>query len=134
MAAAGTNRLTLMEYIGANVGNTDWHAPSGMTYRFGGNRRLGYVDARDVEWLLNVRVGGRPQFRRYIPPVNSNIQVVEAAEEKTIVASAAETVTAPVAETVMADVAETGTAAMVNEADIAERPVKRGRGRPRRNG
>lgn len=61
--------MTLVEYVGANVGSAQWGgpggSPTGRTYVFGRNARdqVKYVDHRDVEWLLSRQVDKRNIFQ-----------------------------------------------------------------------
>ncbi len=61
---AGREGMTLIEYIGGNHGIEPWYGEATKTrYAFGGTKRTGYVDARDVPHFLGVLEGKRPIFR-----------------------------------------------------------------------
>jgi GT2 family glycosyltransferase len=65
----GETGLTLIEYVGTSDGWASWWGPVTNTrYEFGGKKRIGYVDNRDVADMLNVVQGRRPVFRRYVQP------------------------------------------------------------------
>ena len=52
----GGTGMTKLEYIGANQGNGTWFGPVTKTrYIFGANRRVGYVDSRDVDGMLAMK-------------------------------------------------------------------------------
>jgi len=62
---AGREGMVLIEYIGANMGTMTWFGDvTQVRYAFGGTRRSGYVDARDVAHFLGVMEGRHPIFRR----------------------------------------------------------------------
>lgn len=55
--------MSLIHYTGSNSGSMTWVAPgTGTTYLFGGSRRQGWVDDRDVEWFLSRRENGGALF------------------------------------------------------------------------
>lgn len=65
-ALPGNAGMVLLQYIGGNRGSATWWGPeTGTRYRFGGNDqdRLGYVDARDADGMLEMRKGGRLVFQ-----------------------------------------------------------------------
>ncbi len=67
--AAPQDHMIKLEYIGQNQGNGSWWGDVTQThYRFGPNRRIGYVYESDVDDLLSKRIGRRPVFRRYADP------------------------------------------------------------------
>lgn len=65
-ADVGRRGMVLLEYVGRSMGLQQfWGPETGQVYRFGGKRRTGYVDARDVPDFLNLARGrGKPEFRR----------------------------------------------------------------------
>jgi len=65
----GKAGMTRLEYIGRNMGDSTWWGPETNTrYVFGGNRRVGYVDNRDVADMLKMQKEGRPVFRKFREP------------------------------------------------------------------
>jgi len=70
MMATQAENMVLIEYMGRNVGSTQWggpNLPSGRTYTFGANSRdvRKLVDKKDIEWFLSLRDrSGRNIFRR----------------------------------------------------------------------
>lgn len=65
----GREGMTTIEYMGNNAGSsTYWGAVTGQQYRFGGSRKYGFVDNRDVPGLLSTFVGGKAIFRIYVAP------------------------------------------------------------------
>ena len=60
----GQEGMTLLLYDGGNAGDTTWWGKvTGGRYLFGGNRRRGYVDNRDVDGMLEMARGGRAIFK-----------------------------------------------------------------------
>lgn len=61
----GQEGMTLVEYLGGNAGTQTWHSPITHTrYVFGGKRKLGFVDNRDVQWITTTFwEGDKPLFR-----------------------------------------------------------------------
>lgn len=61
--------MTLIEYIGGNVGSTTWggrgNTPTGRTYVFGANERdrVKYVAPADAKWFLGKKQDGQSLFR-----------------------------------------------------------------------
>lgn len=48
----GQEGMTLIEYLGSNAGTQTWHSPiTNIRYVFGGKRKVGFVDNRDVQWI-----------------------------------------------------------------------------------
>jgi len=65
----GRAGMTRLEYIGRNQGDTTWWGPETETrYVFGGNRRVGYVDSKDVAGMLAMKKEDKPVFRVFRPP------------------------------------------------------------------
>lgn len=60
--------MVLIEYVGLNDATMTWDAPSHNRYRFGGNRRLGYVHTEDLNWFLAMRKNTRVMFKRAQEP------------------------------------------------------------------
>lgn len=57
--------LILLEYVGGAPNPRTWRGPeTGCFYRFGGERRVGYVDKADAVKFLTPRGGGRA-FKLY---------------------------------------------------------------------
>ena len=66
----GQNGMAILEYTGGNAGDTNWVGPAtGTTYIFGGVRKKGYVDKRDVPGMLAMRRMGRQLFVELEPVV-----------------------------------------------------------------
>lgn len=66
----GKTGFEILEYIGPSSSDMSWFGPATRTrYVFGGNRRVGYVDARDAPGMLQMGDNGRPTFRVYVKPV-----------------------------------------------------------------
>lgn len=61
----GQEGMTLVEYLGGNAGTQIWHSPlTNVRYVFGGKRKLGFVDNRDIEWITTTFwEGDRAIFR-----------------------------------------------------------------------
>ena len=70
----------ILEYIGPSSADMTWWGPFTHTtrYVFGGNRRVGYVDARDAPGMLQMGDNGRPNFRVYVKPavVEQPVEIV----------------------------------------------------------
>lgn len=65
----GKDGFEILEYIGTNVGDMTWYGPeSRARYIFGGNRRVGYVDKRDVAKMVALLDQGKKAFRVYQKP------------------------------------------------------------------
>ena len=61
--------MVMVEYIGQNGGSTSWFGTvTGTHYRFGPQRRIGYVYESDVDNLLAARQGRHAQFQHHVPP------------------------------------------------------------------
>jgi GT2 family glycosyltransferase len=64
----GAEGMTLLLYDGGNAGDSTWWGPvTNQRYIFGGARRRGMVDNRDVPGLTSMSKGGRPLFK-VVPP------------------------------------------------------------------
>lgn len=89
MAAApkivlGQEGMTLIEYIGKNVGRTYWYGPvTRAQYSFTGSQRVKYVDNRDVAGMLKLLYDRAPAFRRYVVPEVPKVPEPEAEPEPT---------------------------------------------------
>lgn len=61
----GQEGMTLVEYLGSNAGTNTWTSPiTGAKYVFGGKRKIGFVDNRDVQWITTkFWEGDKPLFR-----------------------------------------------------------------------
>lgn len=61
----GQEGMTLVEYLGSNDGTQTWHSPVTNTrYVFGGKRKVGFVDNRDIQWITTTFwEGDKPLFR-----------------------------------------------------------------------
>lgn len=61
----GQKGMTLVEYLGSNAGTQTWHSPITNTrYVFGGKRKMGFVDNRDIQWITTTFwEGDKPLFR-----------------------------------------------------------------------
>lgn len=60
--------MVILEYVEGNVGTQTFIGPVTETpYVFGGKRPMGYVDARDVKEMVDMRNNRRPIFRRVGP-------------------------------------------------------------------
>ena len=61
--------MTRMEYIGRNAGDSTWWGPETETrYVFSGNRKVGYVDNKDVAGMLEMKKEGKSVFQVFRPP------------------------------------------------------------------
>ena len=81
----GKAGMTRLEYIGRNMGDSTWWGPETNTrYVFGGNRRVGYVDNRDVAGMLEMKKENRPVFRRFREPPKPKAAPVEVKEVVTV--------------------------------------------------
>jgi glycosyltransferase involved in cell wall biosynthesis len=81
----GRDGMTSMEYVGKNAGDsTYWGEVTGQQYRFGGGRKYGYVDNRDVAGLLSIAVGGKPVFKVYVAPKTPTPAAVVANQDEAI--------------------------------------------------
>lgn len=61
----GQKGMTLVEYRGSNAGSQTWHSPVTNTrYVFGGKRKVGFVDNRDVQWITTTFWEGDKQLFR----------------------------------------------------------------------
>lgn len=80
-ALPGREGFEILEYIGSNVGDMTWYGPESRTrYIFGGNRRVGYVDKRDVVKMVALLDQGKKVFRVYHKTVETK-PLVEVKEE-----------------------------------------------------
>ena len=78
----GERGMTLIEYIGGNVGRTMWYgAVTGTRYMFNQSRRVSYVDNRDVQTLLETMYDRERAFRVYAPAAYVAIETVQPAPE-----------------------------------------------------
>lgn len=60
----GAEGMTLMEYLGFNAGTESYYSRDGRRqYVFGGSRKKGFVDNRDVQTLLDIIEGRRQTFQ-----------------------------------------------------------------------
>jgi glycosyltransferase involved in cell wall biosynthesis len=61
----GQKGMTLVEYHGSNAGTQTWHSPiTNARYVFGGKRKVGFVDNRDLQWITTTFwEGNKPLFR-----------------------------------------------------------------------
>lgn len=65
---SGEDGMLMIEYIGGNVGTSTWVGPVTKTpYVFGGTRKVGYVDARDAQAMVDLRINRSQTFRMYTP-------------------------------------------------------------------
>lgn len=86
--ASVPDSMILVEYTGANVGSTLWggagSTPSRRQYVFGANDadRVKYVDRADVQWFMDVREYGKPQFRLYEEPAQATAAAGDEADQK----------------------------------------------------
>lgn len=80
----GKDGFEILEYVGASSSDMTWWGPTtGTRYVFGGNRRVGYVDRRDVDKMVAIQDQGRKAFRVYQKPVEEiKAPVVEIANEE----------------------------------------------------
>lgn len=61
--------MELIEYQGGNFGVEQYIGKvSRAGYAFGGSRRQGWIDARDLTWFLSLKEAGKPLFRRVNEP------------------------------------------------------------------
>lgn len=82
----GQEGMTLLEYKGRNLGTETFFGPAtGQTYQFGGSKRLGYVDDRDLRstnqrtpGLLDVREYGQALFGIYQPKPEIEVSKADA--------------------------------------------------------
>jgi pyruvate/2-oxoglutarate dehydrogenase complex dihydrolipoamide acyltransferase (E2) component len=65
----GRDGMVVLEYTGRNVGAETYFTPEGNRYTFGGTprRKTGYVDKKDVAYLLSLSEGRKRLFRRFKP-------------------------------------------------------------------
>lgn len=71
----GRDGMIVLEYTGRNVGAETFFTPEGNRYTFGGStrRKTGYVDKKDVKYLLGLRDGRKKIFRRHKPNPKLNL-------------------------------------------------------------
>lgn len=67
MALPGSQGMVLIEYIGGKAGAMSFWVGN-HRYVFGGNRKVGYVDAEDAVELVSMIENRRPMFRYYEAP------------------------------------------------------------------
>lgn len=68
----GRDGFEILEYIGGNAGDMTWYGPETRTrYIFGGNRRVGYVDKRDVAKMVALVDQNQKVFKVYQKPVET---------------------------------------------------------------
>lgn len=64
----GQEGMALIVYLGGNAGTMSWWGEvTGQRYIFGGSRKRGYVDVRDLPGFLNQWEGGRQLFKQVEP-------------------------------------------------------------------
>lgn len=65
----GRGGMVVLAYAGRNTGTETFFTPEGGRYQFGGNskNRTGYVDKKDVAFLLGLAEKGKRLFKRYKP-------------------------------------------------------------------
>lgn len=116
-AAVGSNGMIMLEYLANRAGTMPFYGVKTKTrYLFGGQRKMGWVDARDVDGFLQILDGKQPAFRVLeAAPAKAAAPKVPATESK--VAAALE---APVAGPAQA--ADESTA----EADVPGKPESSG--------
>jgi len=74
--------MTRLQYIGRNAGDSTWWGPVTNTrYVFGGNRKVGYVDNKDVTGMLAMKKEKRAVFRRFRPPAKPKAPPVPVVKE-----------------------------------------------------
>lgn len=72
----GKDGFEILEYIGSSAGDMTWWGPESRTrYVFGGTRRIGYVDKRDVAKMVALVDQGQSVFRVYQKPKELEIKV-----------------------------------------------------------
>lgn len=73
----------ILEYIGGNMGDMTWYGPeTGQRYIFGGNRKHGYVDKRDVAKMVALRDQKRPVFQVYQKPAGETTTTFDGSNGK----------------------------------------------------
>lgn len=88
VAGTAPEQMVLIEYIGANVGRTNWvGSETGIHYVFSGStNKVKYVDSRDVPGLLAQSYDRVPAFRVYVaPPVPKPAPVVPIMNDEPVI-------------------------------------------------
>lgn len=68
-ALPGRDGFEILEYIGTSSSDMTWWGPeTGQRYIFGGNRKVGYVDRRDVAKMVALKDRGKQVFQVYQKP------------------------------------------------------------------
>lgn len=81
----GKDGFEILEYIGTNSGDMTWYGPETRTrYVFGGNRRVGYVDKRDVAKMVALVDQGAKVFRVYQKPAEVKLLDTQPLPEPTL--------------------------------------------------
>lgn len=86
-ALVGASGMVALEYLGQSSGVMGFTgAVTGTSYPFGGKRKVGYVDAQDVESLLGMYHNQRQLFRRTViqvqkPVVTQEVKAKQVIEE-----------------------------------------------------
>ena len=81
----GKDGFEILEYIGTNSGDMTWYGPETRTrYVFGGNRRVGYVDKRDVAKMVALVDQGAKVFRVYQKPTEVKLLDTQPLPEPTL--------------------------------------------------
>lgn len=84
----GQSGFAQVEYLLPRAGTQQYRgAVTGTTYVFGGQRRIGYVDPRDLDGLLALFENGRQAFRKYIK--TETIVIQKAPESESVAAPGA---------------------------------------------
>jgi hypothetical protein len=78
--------MTLVEYLGNNAGTQIWHSPfTNARYEFGGKKKIGFVDNRDVEWITTKFWDGDKRLFRVAPEQPGVAEaIVNPAEAKSV--------------------------------------------------
>lgn len=66
--------MTILEYIGSNVGDETWYGKS-KTYLLGGTRKRGYVNNEDVPIFLAIRESGKKIFVEIEPVETPQVEI-----------------------------------------------------------
>lgn len=86
----GRNGFEILEYVGPSSADMTWWGPATKTrYVFGGNRRVGYVDAADAPGMLQMSDGGKKVFAVYAKPqtVEQPVEIVTVDEMPVVIES-----------------------------------------------
>jgi len=125
----GEQGMTLVEYVGSNIAKESWWGPvTGTRYVFGGSRKVGYVDDRDLAEMLDLVHGRRPVFKRYVqpapaapPPLEPAVVTATPQPPEPVVVTVTEVVMEPAVETlVMESAVDT-----VDKVDVEETAVEK---------